>query len=133
MFSLRHCYQDRTAFLPNLLVLITPCALLLHKALTLAPDKHVGLEICGVCVGDSSQDIVEGGVTDLPSFLHCEQPGEKDIGPSGSPGCYLLAAGGIHSLHHFRHRGSWRMLFPPGPVFVCYWGLQSSGHPARWG
>lgn len=77
-----------------------PCAL--PFALTLPPDEHAGLEFFGVCVGDGSQDVTEGGVTDVPGFLHCEQPGEKDVGPSGGPGCHCLVAGGIGSPHCFR-------------------------------
>lgn len=75
-------------FPPKLLLLFAPRALLLYKALTLIPDKHMGLEleVCGVCIDDSSQDVMEGGVTDLPDFLCCEQPGEKRCGATGVTG-----------------------------------------------
>lgn len=62
------------------------CRLLPPFALTRAPDKHVGLEVCGGRVGDGSQDVVEGGITDCPDFVHCEQPGEKKHGVKHWPG-----------------------------------------------
>lgn len=86
-FTCQWCHQGASVFLAALLEPFPPCALPLHAALTLSPNEHVGLELCGVGIGDRSQDTVKGGVTDLPDFLLCEQPEEKDMETSVCPRC----------------------------------------------
>lgn len=83
-FTHQLCHWDDSVFLAALLEPFPPCALPLHTALTLSPNEHVGLEVCGFGIGDRSQDTVKGGVTDLPDFLLCEQPEEKDVETSVS-------------------------------------------------
>lgn len=82
-FSHQLCHWDGSVSLAALQESFPPCALPLQGALTLSPSEHVGLEVCGFGRGDRSQHAVEGGVTDLPDLLLCEQPGEKDKETSG--------------------------------------------------
>lgn len=121
-FPMSLSHRGERAVLRHSLVPLAPCALPLRGALTLAPDKHVGLEVCGVCVGDSSQDIVEGGVTDLPGFLCREQPGKKMWSQVVAPGATGWQQEGLapRTISGTGEAGGFSFL---QPQFLCVTGL----------
>lgn len=108
---------------------VRPLALALQAALTLPPDEHVALEVCNVSRGDCSQDVTECGVTDLPGFCLCEEPGETVAEPTGGPRVPWLSpetwGAGVCSPCCIRNRGS--LLCPPDgeEAFTHSWCSQT--------